>query len=120
MMMAFPLLSSQLKKNLLFSPTNVVTLQRCATVVQRTFSSDGASAESSMSAILKENLQATKAEVKDISGGCGSMYSITVESPLFQGKRLVQQHRMVKELLKTEISNMHGLTITTRSSLAEK
>ena len=39
------------------------------------------------------------------------MYKIEVESPLFRGKGLVAQHRMVKAALATEIADMHGLTL---------
>lgn len=42
------------------------------------------------------------------------MYKIEVESPLFVGKGLVAQHRMVKDALKAEIADMHGLTLLTR------
>lgn len=45
------------------------------------------------------------------------MYKIEVESPLFRGKSLVAQHRMVKDALKKEIADMHGLTLQTRPSL---
>ena len=48
------------------------------------------------------------------SGGCGSMFKIHVESPEFAGKGLVAQQRMVNAVLKTEIENMHGLTLTTK------
>lgn len=32
------------------------------------------------------------------AGGCGAMYNMEVESPLFKGKSLVAQHRMVNEV----------------------
>ena len=54
-------------------------------------------------------------KVEDISGGCGSMYRVEVESPMFAGVPLVKQHRMVNEVLKSEITEMHGLTISTRA-----
>lgn len=63
-------------------------------------------------------MEASKAVVEDISGGCGSIYRIEVESPLFRGKGLVAQHRMVKNALKVEIADMHGLTLHTRPSPA--
>lgn len=34
--------------------------------------------------ILKSSLQASNVKVTDTSGGCGSMYDIAVESPLFK------------------------------------
>ena len=67
--------------------------------------------------ILKEKFPlATDIAVVDISGGCGSMYEIYVESPEFKGMRLVKQHKMVNEALKGEIREMHGLRISTMSS----
>ena len=53
----------------------------------------------------------------DIAGGCGSMYKISVVSPEFAGKNMVAQHKMVTTILKTEISEMHGLTIKTKVRL---
>jgi stress-induced morphogen len=65
---------------------------------------------------LKQTLQATFVQVKDttVGGGCGQMYTIQVESPLFRGKSLVQQHKMVNDALKAEIEGIHGFTLKTR------
>ncbi|XP_005105948.1 bolA-like protein 3 [Aplysia californica] len=57
---------------------------------------------------------ATHIQVADVSGGCGAMYQILIETPEFEGKRTVQQHRMVNEALKEEIKAMHGLQLTTK------
>lgn len=51
--------------------------------------------------------------VVDISGGCGAMYEIVVESNEFKGLSIVKQHRMITDTLKTEIKDMHGLRIHT-------
>ncbi len=83
-----------------------------------------------MQNILAEKLKATEAIVNDMSGtsfmefirpltwtgGCGSMYSVNVTSPLFNGLTLVKQHRLVTEALSSEIAEMHGLTIKTQRS----
>ncbi|KAH8617043.1 putative BolA like protein [Trypanosoma vivax] len=53
-------------------------------------------------------------KVVDVSGGCGSFFNITVTSPVFRGKPLVQQHRLVNEVLQTEIALIHGFSLTTR------
>mmetsp|Transcript_9714 Transcript_9714/g.13632 ORF Transcript_9714/g.13632 Transcript_9714/m.13632 type:complete len:108 (+) Transcript_9714:22-345(+) len=66
--------------------------------------------------ILKTELKANEVKVDDISGGCGSMYSITVASPIFKDLTLVNQHKLVKRTLKDEIANMHGLTLVTKVS----
>ena len=78
------------------------------------FSSDAAP-EDAMTASLTQGLGATHVEVEDISGGCGSMYRILVVSDKFDGVRPVQQHRMVHDVLKAEIGDMHGLTVTTKT-----
>eukprot|EP00924_Labyrinthula_sp_SR-Ha-C_P005100 snap_masked-scaffold_1-processed-gene-21.17-mRNA-1 protein AED:0.19 eAED:0.20 QI:0/-1/0/1/-1/1/1/0/99 len=72
--------------------------------------------EKFMENLLKEKLKATTVNVTDISGGCGSMYDVKVESPLFKSKTKVAQHRMVNEVLKEEIKEMHGLTLDTKAS----
>ena len=45
------------------------------------------------------------------------MYKINIVSPKFKGKTMVAQHKMVTEVLKTEIAEMHGLTISTKASV---
>ena len=72
------------------------------------------SMEDEMTSILLRDLEATSVKIDDTSGGCGAMFAITCESPLFAGKRLVQQHRMVNDALKTHIADIHGLTINTK------
>ncbi|KXN73667.1 bola-like protein [Conidiobolus coronatus NRRL 28638] len=62
---------------------------------------------------LTQNLKPSELFVKDVSGGCGSMYAIKVKSGEFKGKGLVQQHRIVNEILKDEIKDMHGLQLDT-------
>ena len=57
--------------------------------------------------------KASTIEVADISGGCGAMFEIYVQSSEFAGKRLVQQHQMVNKALQKEIKIMHGLRIST-------
>ncbi|KAM9229208.1 bolA-like protein 3 [Dugong dugon] len=57
--------------------------------------------------------RATAIKVTDISGGCGAMYEIQIESEDFKEKRTVQQHQMVNQALKEEIKEMHGLRIFT-------
>ena len=46
-------------------------------------------------------------------GGCGSMFNVRVQSPLFAGLSRVQQHKMITETLRGEIKSMHGLVIET-------
>uniref|UniRef100_H3CVD8 BolA-like protein 3 n=2 Tax=Tetraodon nigroviridis TaxID=99883 RepID=H3CVD8_TETNG len=64
--------------------------------------------------ILKEKFPlAASLKVVDISGGCGAMYEVHIESMEFKGKRTIQQHQLVNQALKEEIQGMHGLRIFT-------
>ena len=63
--------------------------------------------------ILKQKFpKADLVQVEDISGGCGSMYTVFVQSVEFNGLRLVKRHQMINEALKAEIKEMHGLRIS--------
>nr|XP_025850508.1 bolA-like protein 3 [Vulpes vulpes] len=85
-------------------------LVHCA---QRMFASQ-TEGELKVTRILKEKFPgATAIKVTDISGGCGAMYEIQIESEEFKEKRTVQQHQMVNQALKEEIKGMHGLRIFT-------
>lgn len=64
--------------------------------------------------VLREKFPlASSLKVVDISGGCGAMYEIHIESDEFKGKRTIQQHQLVNQALKEEIQGMHGLRIFT-------
>ena len=58
--------------------------------------------ESTLYTLLASALDPSALSVQDISGGCGSMYAITVASGHFKGKSVVKQHRMVNEVLRAE------------------
>lgn len=59
-------------------------------------------------------IKPTSVKVRDVSSGCGSFFHVEVTSPVFAGKMLIQQHRLVNEALRAEIKEIHGLTIDTR------
>ena len=46
-------------------------------------------------------------------GGCGDFYKITVVSSRFAGVPLVKQHRMVNDVLKAVLPQLHGITLHT-------
>ncbi|EEC12053.1 bolA-like protein 3 [Ixodes scapularis] len=70
--------------------------------------------EKSLASILQQKFpEASNIQVKDISGGCGAMYEVYVQSSIFRNLPRVQQHRLVNEALKTEIQDMHGIRIAT-------
>lgn len=49
----------------------------------------------------------------DISGGCGAMFEIFIEGNEFQGLSVLKQHKLVTNVLKEEVKEMHGLRINT-------
>ncbi|KAL7776360.1 hypothetical protein CFE70_006776 [Pyrenophora teres f. teres 0-1] len=65
---------------------------------------------------IQAELEPVKLEVQDISGGCGSMYAIEVESPKFKGLTVIKQHKMVNEVLKDEIKSWHGVQLRTKAA----
>jgi stress-induced morphogen len=73
----------------------------------------GSAKEAEISALLTDKLQAHKVTIKDVSGGCGAFYEISVVSALFQGKTTIQQHRQVNSVLGPIIGTLHGLTLKT-------
>lgn len=65
--------------------------------------------------MLMKELQCTKLEVQDISGGCGSMYGIDIVSERFRGISMLKQQRLVNEVLGEEIKGWHGVQLKTRA-----
>ena len=53
--------------------------------------------------------------VEDRSGGCGANFYVSVESKVFKGLPRLQQHRIVQDVLKDEISKWHAVSIDTRT-----
>lgn len=66
--------------------------------------------------LLEKEFEPKNLEVRDVSGGCGSMFAILVESDKFKGVPMVKQHRLVNEALKDEIAKWHGLQLRTKST----
>ncbi|CAI5783367.1 Hypothetical predicted protein [Podarcis lilfordi] len=77
--------------------------------IVRTFASQ-TEGEIRVAQVLKEKFpQAAAIKVVDISGGCGAMYEIHIESEEFKEKRMVQQHQMVNQVSRLTYS---GLSIS--------
>ncbi|KAK6152408.1 hypothetical protein DH2020_015043 [Rehmannia glutinosa] len=51
-------------------------------------------------------------EVIDTSGGCGASFAIEIVSEQFEGKRLLERHRIVNAALVEEMKQIHALSIT--------
>ncbi|KAH1011675.1 hypothetical protein HUJ04_000995 [Dendroctonus ponderosae] len=62
-------------------------------------------------------------DVVDHSGGCGEKFACLVVSDKFEGKPLLQRHRLVNNVLKEELAQIHALslqTLTTKQWAAEQ
>ncbi|CAA2962669.1 BOLA2, partial [Olea europaea subsp. europaea] len=51
-------------------------------------------------------------DVIDTSGGCGASFTVEIVSEKFEGKRLLERHRMVNAALSEEMNQIHALSIT--------
>lgn len=65
--------------------------------------------------LLKASLDPEVLDVRDVSGGCGSMFAINIVSAKFNGLTLIKQQRLVNEILKDEIAKWHGLQLRTKA-----
>ncbi|XP_010520265.1 PREDICTED: protein BOLA2-like [Tarenaya hassleriana] len=62
-------------------------------------------------ASLTSKLKPTHLEVTDTSGGCGASFDVEIVSEQFEGKRLIERHRMVNAALEEEMKEIHALSI---------
>ncbi|XP_022191865.2 bolA-like protein 3 [Nilaparvata lugens] len=93
------------------SRQNILTRSFCST------EDDATSGEKRIKSLLKKEFpNAADIHVKDISGGCGSMYAIDIRAGEFKNLNIVNQHRLVHKVLKKEIEGMHGLQLNTSST----
>ena len=65
---------------------------------------------------LSKSLPVSLVEAQDLTGG-GDHWQVIIVSPAFEGKGLVEQHRMVNEALKEAIGDqrIHALALKTYS-----
>ena len=59
-------------------------------------------------------------DIRDVSGGCGAQFSITVVAAAFEGVSRVQQQRMVNEALKPCTGGVHSISMVTATPAAWK
>ncbi|KAH0908934.1 hypothetical protein HID58_032255 [Brassica napus] len=62
-------------------------------------------------ASLTSKLNPVHLEVIDTSGGCGASFAVEIVSEEFEGKRLLERHRMVNAALEEEMKEIHALSI---------
>lgn len=60
---------------------------------------------------LKQRLEAKDVTVVDDSGGCGSSFTVAVVSAQFEGRKLLDRHKLVNAALKQEMQDIHALSI---------
>lgn len=79
-------------------------------------------AERSIAEAIAAKLEggAERVAVRDTSGGCGSMYTIEVSSPAFEGLSTVKQHQRVTRALGEEVGKWHGFQLVTSASSGGK
>ena len=67
-------------------------------------------------ATLSQALPVSLVEAQDLTGG-GDHWQVIVVSPAFEGKGLIDQHRMVNEALKEPMADqrIHALSLKTYS-----
>lgn len=67
-------------------------------------------------ATLSKGLPISVVETQDLTGG-GDHWQVIIVSPAFEGKGLVEQHRMVNEVLKEPLADqrIHALSLKTYS-----
>jgi len=59
---------------------------------------------------LKLALDAVHCEVKDLSDGCGAKFGAVIVSAQFEGKPLLQRHRLVNTILQEELQVIHAFS----------
>ncbi|KAF8679933.1 BolA IbaG family [Rhizoctonia solani] len=64
----------------------------------------------SLETSLRNTFEPTHLEIQDTSNGCGENYAVVIVSKVFEGKMTLARHRLVNELLKDEISQMHAFS----------
>ncbi|PHJ24183.1 hypothetical protein CSUI_001956 [Cystoisospora suis] len=60
---------------------------------------------------LQQALQPVLVRLEDKSCGCGAAYDCVIVSGMFAGKRLLDRHRMVNDVLKEELPNIHAFSM---------
>ncbi|CAM9453798.1 unnamed protein product [Heterosigma akashiwo] len=67
--------------------------------------------------MLSEKIQASISvehiSVEDVSDGCGSKFIAVIVSPEFEGKPLLQRHRLINQILQEEYQTIHSLQLKT-------
>jgi stress-induced morphogen len=75
------------------------------------------SREQKLTRLLTDALKPKSLRVIDHAPGTsGGLVEVHVEAERFNGKRILEQHRMVTQAVQSEMDNMHALNIQTRGT----
>ncbi|QQP54263.1 BolA-like protein 2 [Caligus rogercresseyi] len=62
---------------------------------------------------LTSELEPTHLDIVDESDGCGAKYNVVIVSNKFEGKALLQRHRLVNSILEEELKIIHAFSMKT-------
>jgi stress-induced morphogen len=54
-------------------------------------------------------------DISTVNGDCGQSYFVKIRSGDFLGKSLLDQHRMINEIIKEEVKVVHSIVLQTRT-----
>lgn len=72
------------------------------------------SSQSKLEELIKSKLKVKELSVIDNSGGCGQSFVIKITSEDFNNKSLIQQHKLMNEILKEELKEIHSIQYFTK------
>lgn len=59
---------------------------------------------------LSKELETVHCQVSDLSDGCGGKFECVIVSSKFEGKPLLQRHRLVNGILEEELKVIHAFS----------
>ena len=69
--------------------------------------------ETAIEQALRNGIEVDSLVVRDVSGGCGSFFHVTLASGEFKGLSTLKQHMMLNKLLKDYLPLVHGIQYQT-------
>lgn len=67
--------------------------------------------QSDLEAAIRQKVDKVSAlVVSDVSGGCGQAYDVIIVSEAFEGLNTLKRHRMINDLLKEQIAQLHAFS----------
>ncbi|EPE05454.1 hypothetical protein F503_02193 [Ophiostoma piceae UAMH 11346] len=109
---ARPFSCSSLRASSIESASPAPTSSSSSTIPKPDFLDE---AESHVWDLLVAEFDPKELSVRDISGGCGSMYGIEISSEKFRGANMLKQQRMVNAALGDLVKSWHGVQLKTRT-----